>query len=100
MSAKLSWSTGTPVLEQGWGASCLQQEVPHISEENVMPKMKTSKAAAKRFKVTKKGKIKRKKAYASHIMTKKSAKRRRNLRKGKMADKSDLRRIKQLLPGA
>jgi len=65
-----------------------------------MPKMKTSKAAAKRFKVTKSGKIKRKKAYASHIMTKKSAKRRRGLRKGKLADKSDLGRIKRLLPGA
>jgi large subunit ribosomal protein L35 len=64
-----------------------------------MPKMKTSKAAAKRFKVTKSGKIKRKKAYSSHIMTKKSAKRRRNLRKSKLVDKSDLRRIKQLLPG-
>jgi large subunit ribosomal protein L35 len=65
-----------------------------------MPKMKTSKAAAKRFKVTKSGKIKRKKAYASHIMTKKSAKRRRGLRKDKLADKSDLGRIKRLLPGA
>ena len=65
-----------------------------------MPKMKTSKAAAKRFKVTKSGKVKRKKAYASHIMTKKSAKRRRGLRKDKLADKSDLGRIKRLLPGA
>lgn len=65
-----------------------------------MPKMKTSKAAAKRFKVTKSGKVKRKKAYASHIMTKKSAKRRRGLRRDKLADKSDLGRIKRLLPGA
>jgi len=65
-----------------------------------MPKLKSSKAAAKRFRVTKTGKIKRKKAYASHIMTKKSAKRRRNLRKSKLTDKSDLRRIRRLLPGA
>jgi large subunit ribosomal protein L35 len=62
--------------------------------------MKTSKAVAKRFKVTKTGKIKRKKAYASHIMTKKSAKRRRGLRKDKLTDKSDLRRIRRMVPGA
>lgn len=65
-----------------------------------MPKLKTRKCAAKRFKVTKKGKIVRKRAYASHIMTKKSAKRRRNLRKSKGVDKADVGRIKQLLPGS
>jgi large subunit ribosomal protein L35 len=65
-----------------------------------MPKLKTSKSAAKRFKVTKKGKLMRKRAYASHIMTKKSAKRRRNLRKAKTVDSTDARRIKRLLPGA
>ncbi len=46
-----------------------------------MPKMKTNKSASKRFKVTKTGKIKRHKAFASHLKTHKSAKRRRNLRK-------------------
>jgi large subunit ribosomal protein L35 len=65
-----------------------------------MPKLKTRKAAAKRFKVTKNGKIVRRRAYASHIMTKKSAKRRRNLRKATGVDKADVRRIKQLLPGS
>ena len=64
-----------------------------------MPKLKTRKAVAKRFKVTKTGKVKRKKAFASHIMGKKSAKRRRNLRKPKLADKSDSRRMKRLMPG-
>ena len=64
-----------------------------------MPKLKTRKAVAKRFKVTKTGKVKRKKAFASHIMGKKSAKRRRNLRKPKLVDKSDVRRIKRLMPG-
>lgn len=44
-----------------------------------MPKMKTSRAAAKRFKVTGTGKLKRSKAYKSHILTKKSPKRKRNL---------------------
>ncbi len=64
-----------------------------------MPKLKTCKAAAKRFKVTKKGKIVRKRAFASHIMTKKSAKRKRNLRKSKAVDKADVERIRRLLPG-
>ena len=45
-----------------------------------MPKIKTNRAAAKRFKVTGTGKLKRNKAYKSHILTKKSTKRKRNLR--------------------
>ena len=45
-----------------------------------MPKIKTNRAAAKRFKATGTGKLKRNKAYKSHILTKKSAKRKRNLR--------------------
>jgi large subunit ribosomal protein L35 len=45
-----------------------------------MPKMKTHRGAAKRFSLTKSGKVKRAKAYKSHILTKKSAKRKRNLR--------------------
>jgi large subunit ribosomal protein L35 len=64
-----------------------------------MPKQKTRKCAAKRFKLTKKGKVVRRKAYASHIMTKKSSKRRRNLRKSTAVDRADVGRIKQLLPG-
>ena len=47
-----------------------------------MPKMKTHRGAAKRFSLTKSGKVKRAKAYKSHILTKKSAKRKRNLRQG------------------
>ena len=47
-----------------------------------MPKMKTHKGAAKRFRKTGTGKLKRAKAFKSHILTKKSAKRKRNLRKG------------------
>ena len=45
-----------------------------------MPKIKTNRAAAKRFKVTGTGKLKRNKAYKSHILTKKSAKRKRNVK--------------------
>ena len=55
-----------------------------------MPKMKTSKAAAKRFKLTGTGKLKRSKAYKSHILTKKSAKRKRNLRKPAMTDSTNI----------
>lgn len=63
-----------------------------------MPKMKSHRGAAKRFKKTKTGKIKRFKAYKSHILTKKSAKRKRNLRKATLVFKGDQKRIAQLLP--
>lgn len=63
-----------------------------------MPKMKTNRAAAKRFKKTASGKIKRKKAYHSHILTKKSAKRKRNLRKSGFISEADERRMNQLMP--
>ena len=53
-----------------------------------MPKIKTSRAAAKRFKKTGTGKLKRNKAYKSHILTKKSQKRKRNLRKATVVDLS------------
>ena len=62
-----------------------------------MPKMKSNSGAKKRFKVTAKGKIKRKKAYKSHILTKKSAKRKRDLRKATLVDKTDEPRIRQLI---
>ena len=62
-----------------------------------MPKMKTSRAAAKRFKLTGTGKLKRAKAYKSHILTKKSTKRKRNLRKATTADKTVIKTIKKKL---
>ncbi len=62
-----------------------------------MPKMKTNSGAKKRFKVTATGKIKRKKAYHSHILTKKSQKRKRNLRKKTLVDKTDVKRIQHLI---
>lgn len=64
-----------------------------------MPKMKTNKGAAKRFKKTAKGKVKRGHAYTSHILTKKSPKKKRNLRKPDLVAKSDAKRIKRLLGG-
>ena len=60
--------------------------------------MKTKKAAAKRFKVTGTGKLKRYKAYKSHILTKKSQKRKRNLRKPAMTDASNVKNMKKILP--
>lgn len=63
-----------------------------------MPKMKTHRGAAKRFKKTAKGKVKRSKAYKSHILTKKSQKRKRNLRKADLVAKSDEKQIKRMLP--
>ena len=63
-----------------------------------MPKMKTCRAAAKRFKKTGTGKLKRNKAYKSHILTKKSAKRKRNLRKGTYVSTTQEKAMKKLLP--
>ncbi len=63
-----------------------------------MPKMKTHRGAAKRFKKTKSGKIKRRRAFASHIMEKKSPKRKRRLRQATLLDKSDMKRVAKLLP--
>ncbi len=65
-----------------------------------MPKMKTRKAAAKRFKKTASGKVKRRKAYHSHILTKKSSKRKRKLRQATLVDKADEKRIKRMLAGS
>ncbi len=63
-----------------------------------MPKMKTHRGAAKRFKVTGTGKIKRNHAFKSHILTKKSAKRKRNLRKAAIMSAADAQRIIKLIP--
>ncbi|MBE7021749.1 MAG: 50S ribosomal protein L35 [Clostridia bacterium] len=63
-----------------------------------MPKIKTHRASAKRFKVTKNGKIKMKHAFKSHILTKKSTKRKRLLRKGAYACDANAKVIKKLIP--
>lgn len=66
-----------------------------------MPKMKTHKGASKRFKLTGTGKVKRYKAYKSHILTKKSSKRKRNLRRsGLIATNGEQKRIKRLIQAA
>ena len=63
-----------------------------------MPKVKTSRAAAKRFKKTGTGQLKRMKAYKSHILTKKSTKRKRNLHKATIADATNSKVMKKILP--
>jgi len=62
-----------------------------------MPKVKTRRSAAKRFTKTGSGRIKRNKAFASHILTKKTRKRKRNLRKPGMVDSADLGRVKAMI---
>ncbi len=63
-----------------------------------MPKMKTHKSSAKRFKLSSSGKILRSKAYKSHILTKKTAKRKRNLRKSTTVSSAEVKKVKVLLP--
>jgi len=63
-----------------------------------MPKMRTQRGAAKRFKKTASGKVKRHKAYHTHILTKKTPKRRRKLRQSTLIAASDLKRVRRMLP--
>ena len=63
-----------------------------------MPKMKTHRGAAKRFKKTGTGKISRSRSNKQHILTKKSAKRKRNLRKAALVATVDEKRLKQMIP--
>ena len=62
-----------------------------------MPKMKTKSSAKKRFTITASGKIKRKHAFKSHILTKKSTKRKRKLTHSTLVDKSNVKQVKQML---
>ena len=63
-----------------------------------MPKVKTNRGAAKRFKVTGSGKISRNKAFSIHILTKKSTKRKRSLRKSTLVDPTNLKQVARLIP--
>jgi len=65
-----------------------------------MPKIKTNRAAAKRFKKTGSGKFSFSKSHASHILTKKTTKRKRSLRKGQTIDRPDMKEIRRLLPNS
>lgn len=63
-----------------------------------MPKMKSNRGAAKRFRATGSGRIKRKRAFHSHILTKKDTKRKRRLRSTMMVSKADEKSIRRMLP--
>jgi large subunit ribosomal protein L35 len=63
-----------------------------------MPKMKTNRGAAKRFKTTGTGKVVRGKAFANHILTKKTTKRKRGLRKTELVDSANMHHVRRLLP--
>ena len=63
-----------------------------------MPKLKTNRGAAKRFKTTWSGKIVRNKAFSSHILTKKTTKRKRNLRRSKLVDATNKKNVRRLVP--
>lgn len=65
-----------------------------------MPKLKTNRAARKRFKIKKSGKIKRKKAFLRHILTSKSEGRKRGLRKANYVSDADVKAIRQMMPYA
>ncbi|MEO0265293.1 MAG: 50S ribosomal protein L35 [candidate division WOR-3 bacterium] len=65
-----------------------------------MPKIKTKRSAAKRFKITATGKVKRFKAFKSHLLIGKNAKRRRNLRKSDLVDKTEMKKLRRLLPNS
>ena len=63
-----------------------------------MPKMKTNRGAAKRFTATGSGKIRRSKAFSSHILTKKSTKRKRQLRQRTLIADADMKAVRRMLP--
>ena len=63
-----------------------------------MPKMKTHRGAAKRFTASGSGKIRRSKAFSSHILTKKSTKRKRNLRQRTLIAETDMKAVRRMLP--
>jgi len=63
-----------------------------------MPKQKTHRGAAKRFRLSSRGKVKRSQAFKRHILTKKPRKRKRHLDQEVLASPSDLRRIRRMLP--
>jgi large subunit ribosomal protein L35 len=63
-----------------------------------MPKIKTHKGSAKRFKITGNGKIRRRKAYSNHLFMSKTAKQKRSLRKSTLVDETNEKRLRRLLP--
>jgi large subunit ribosomal protein L35 len=74
------------------------RQQPKQSERYEVPKMKSHRGAAKRFKKTGSGKISRQKANKQHILTKKTTKRKRSLRQDTLVSKADVSRVRKMLP--
>lgn len=79
---------------------CTARMPTSLLRENIMPKIKTRRSAAKRFQVTGSGKFKRRRQNLRHILTKKDAKRRARLGKGALVDSANLKAVKRLMPYA
>jgi large subunit ribosomal protein L35 len=89
---------GRSKVESGGENRLLYSTPDPQKKENHVPKLKTNRGAAKRFKKTGTGKIKAKRAFARHILTKKSANRKRGLRTPKFVAGTDSKGIKKLIP--
>jgi large subunit ribosomal protein L35 len=85
-------------VEGGRENYLLRSTLGFQKKESHVPKLKTNRGAAKRFKKTGTGKLKAKRAFARHILTKKSANRKRGLRTVKFVHGSDSKGIKKLIP--
>lgn len=81
-----------------WGQKIIALMLGRRKGSDNMPKMKSNRGAAKRFRKTAKGKIRCDKPFHSHILTKKSAKRKRRLRKNDIVNKSLEKQVRKLLP--
>ena len=87
----------TDTVEVGGSIPPVPTKRNKLREFLAMPKQKTHSGAAKRFRLTGTGKVRRSKAYANHILTKKSPKRKRNLRQQGLVSEADAPAIKRLL---
>jgi large subunit ribosomal protein L35 len=85
--------SGQVHFDQNWVSS-----LSCPAKEEKMPKMKTNRGAAKRFKTTGNGKIVRSKAFGNHILTKKTTKRKRRIRQSSLVDGTNMKNVKKLIP--
>lgn len=97
MSQKGLLHEATSVGSPHRGVECRRIK-QNVTGRSLMPKIKTNRGAAKRFKITGSGKVVRNKAFANHILTKKTTKRKRNLRKPELVDAANLKQVRKLIP--
>jgi large subunit ribosomal protein L35 len=97
VSSAVSRGPSDPALHAHYAHAADQGARPSLSSPVRMPKMKTHSGAKKRFKLTAKGKVRARHAFSSHILEKKSPKRKRSFRKPRELEGSDAKRVKKLL---